>query len=200
MGTNVAEKTDKGKAQTTKDLSEAWMIDNLGKMDSESEEENETLATAGEKETVNKEIVNALSEAWMIDDVGTINSDSEEEKELSPRLVTSSSNANIIGKTKNEGSTETKVCSSNTNTNKKQMEIPVAKTKDLSEAWMIDDVGTIESESEEENESSPENKKSIDKKDISENKQKVKEDTISHYVGIIDPESENENVTIMETK
>ena len=110
-------------------------------MDSESEEENETLPTAGEKETVNKEIVNDLSEAWMIDGVGTINSDSEKEKEFSPRHVASSSNTNIIGKTKNEGSTETKVCSSNMNTNKK--EIPV------------DDVGTINLDSEEEKEISP---------------------------------------------
>ena len=43
-------------------------------------------------------------------------------------------------------------------------------------------------------------KKPTDKKDISENKQKIKEDTLSHDVGIIDPESENEDVTIMETK
>ena len=64
------------------------------------------------------------------DDVGTINSDSEEEKELSPRLVASSSNTNIIGKTKNVGSTETKVCSSHINTNKKE----TSEATDLSEA------------------------------------------------------------------
>ena len=52
------------------------------------------------------------------------------------------------------------------NTNKK--EIPEAT--DLSEAWMIDDVGTIESEREKDDESSPENKNSTEKENISDNK------------------------------
>merc|ERR1712228_543080 len=173
---NVAEKTNKDKAQTTKDISDAWMIDDVGKIDSESKKENEA-PPAGKKERVNTEKVNDLSEAWMIDDVGAMNSESEDE---------------------NEGSVKSKVCSSNIDAIKNEKEVPQAKTTDLSEAWMIDDVGTIESESEEENISSPEDKKSTDKKDISENKQKVKEDTLSHNVSIIDPESEN--IATMETK
>merc|ERR1711915_362790 len=54
--------------------------------------------------------------------------------------------------------------------------------------------------SEEENISSPEDKKSTDKKDISENKRKIKEDTLSNNVSTIDPESEKENIATMETK
>merc|ERR1711915_680661 len=175
---NVTEKTNKDKAQTTKDLSEAWMIDDMGKKDSESKKENEAQP-AGKKERVNTERVNDLSEAWMIDDVGAMNSESEDE---------------------NEGSVETNVCSSNTDAIKNENEIPQAKTTDLPEAWMIDDVGTIESESEEENISSPEDKKSTYKKDISENKRKIKEDTLSNNVSTIDPESEKENIATMETK
>merc|ERR1711915_920661 len=86
-------------------------------------------------------------------------------------------------------------------------EIVQEKTTDLSEAWMIDDVGTIESESEEDDELSPENKNSTYKEDISENKQKIQEDTTSDLseawmiddVGTMNSESEEENEGSAET-
>merc|ERR1712198_835941 len=91
----------------------------------------------------------------------------------------------------------------NIHTNKN--EIVQEKTTDLSKAWMIDDVGTIESESEDD-ESSPENKKSTEKENISENKQKVKENTISDLseawmiddVGTIDSEESDEEKYFLE--
>merc|ERR1712046_313154 len=86
-------------------------------------------------------------------------------------------------------------------------EIVQEKTADLSEALMIDDVGTIKSESEEDDELSPENKNSTYKEDISENKQKIQEDTTSDLseawmiddVGTINSESEEENEGSAET-
>merc|ERR1711915_422660 len=128
----------------TTDLSEAWMIDDVGTMESESEEDDDHESPKSKKITdkenisenkqkVKEDTKSDLSEAWMIDDVGTMKSESEEE---------------------NEGSAET----NNIHTNEK--EIVQEKTADLSEALIIDDVGTIKSESEEENELSPENKKS----------------------------------------
>merc|ERR1712083_809197 len=73
----------------TTDLSEAWMIDDVGTMKSESEEENEESAETNNGHTNEKEIVQEkttdLSEAWMIDDVGTIESESKEDVESSPK-------------------------------------------------------------------------------------------------------------------
>merc|ERR1712198_550880 len=178
---NVAEKTGKDKTQKTNDLSEAWMIDDLGKMDSESEEENETLHTAGEKETVNKEIVNDLSEAWMIDDVGTMNSESEEENE--PLSTNKSHDINNLEKKEKDNRkmmtnvTESTIVEDietrNSSIKKENETLPKmdspsnevdivnydekAKTEravTLSEAWMIDDVGKMDSDSEDENDSS----------------------------------------------
>merc|ERR1711915_1137739 len=201
------------------ELSEAWMIDDVGTMNSECDEDNEPLQADKKdrkissskfikpQELLEKESMNHLSEAWMIDDVGKIDSESKKENEALPagkkervntEKVNDLSEASMIddvgamnseSEDENEGSVKSKVCSSNIDAIKNEKEVPQAKTTDLSEAWMIDDVGTIESESEEENISSPEDKKSTDKKDISENKRKIKEDTLSNNVSTIDPES-----------
>merc|ERR1712106_1004676 len=76
------------------DASEAWMIDDVGTMDSDSEEESEqkkevSLAPVEEKRETPKETkpliaglpMDDSSDAWMIDDVGTMDSDSEDEIE-----------------------------------------------------------------------------------------------------------------------
>merc|ERR1711915_638342 len=208
------------------ELSEVWMIDDEGTMHSESDEDNESLQADKKdkkissskfvkpQELPDKESMNDLSEAWMVDDVGTIDSDSEGENENIVFL----DNVNVTEKTNKDKAQTTKDLSEawmiddmgkKDSESKKENEAQPAGKKervntervnDLSEAWMIDDVGTIESESEEENISSPEDKKSTDKKDISENKRKIKEDTLSNNVSTIDPESEKENIATMETK
>merc|ERR1711915_554843 len=183
---NVAEKTNKDKAQTTKDISDAWMIDDVGAMNSESEDENEGSvkskvcssnidAIKNEKEVPQAKTTD-LSEAWMIDDVGTIESESEEENISSPedkkstdkkdisenkrkiKEDTLSNNVSTIdpeSEKENIATMETKNPSLNVRNSQDIEEVKENTTKaDLSDAWMIDDVGTINSESEEENEGS----------------------------------------------
>merc|ERR1711915_530582 len=129
------------KENTTKtDLSDAWMIDDVGTINSESEEENEGSAETNnihnnEKDMIKKKTTD-LSEAWMIDDVGTMESESEEDDDHeSPKSKKITDKENIY-ENKQKVKEDTK--------------------SDLSEAWMIDDVGTMKSESEEENEGSAE--------------------------------------------
>merc|ERR1712106_799037 len=136
------------------DASEAWMIDDVGTMDSDSEDEQkstfenpqETIAITEEKikdtpkET--KPVIAGLpmddsSDAWMIDDVGTMDSDSEDEIE---NIKESKESENIPDAivVKEEMPKETKPA------------IAGLPMDGASDAWMIDDVGTMESDSEEE--------------------------------------------------
>merc|ERR1711915_688149 len=176
------------------ELSEAWMIDDVGTMNSECDEDNEPLQADKKdrkissskfikpQELLEKESMNHLSEAWMIDDLGTIDSDSEGENESNVFL----DNVNVAEKTNKDKAQTTKDISDawmiddvgkiDSESKKENEALPAGKKErvntekvnDLSEAWMIDDVGAMNSESEDENEGSPEDKKSTDKKDISE--------------------------------
>jgi hypothetical protein len=105
------------------------MIDAVGTMKSESEEENEGSAENNNIHTNEKEIVQEkttdLSEAWMIDDVGTIESESEEDDESSPESKKSTDKEDI---------------------SENKQKVKEDTIYDLSEAWMIDDVGAINSE------------------------------------------------------
>merc|ERR1719495_1168232 len=121
--------------EKTTDLSDAWMIDDVGTINSESEEENEGSAETNnihnnEKEIIKKKTTD-LSEAWMIDDVGTMESESEEDDDHeSPKSKKITDKENIY---------------------ENKQKVKEYTKSDLSESWMIDDVGTIKSESEEEN-------------------------------------------------
>merc|ERR1712123_397054 len=131
------------------DASEAWMIDDVGTIDSDSEEESEqkkevSLAPVEEKRETPKETkpliaglpMDDASEAWMIDDVGTMDSDSEDEIE---NIKESKESENIPDAivVKEEMPKETKPAIA---------DLPMDGASD---AWMIDDVGTMESDSEE---------------------------------------------------
>merc|ERR1712106_449913 len=119
------------------DASEAWMIDDVGTMDSDSEEESEqkkevSLVPVEKKLETPKEIkpliaglpMDDASEAWMIDDVGNMDSASEEESEQKKEV----SLAPV--EEKQETPKETKPL------------IAGLPMDDASEAWMNDDVGT----------------------------------------------------------
>merc|ERR1711915_652284 len=178
------------KENTTKaDLSDAWMIDDVGTINSESEEENEGSAETNNIYTNEKEIVKEkttdLSEAWMIDDVGTMESESEEDDDHeSPKSKKITDKENIYeNKQKvkeytksdlseawmiddlgtidsdSEGENESNVFLDNVNVAEKTNKDKAQTTKDISDAWMIDDVGKIDSESKKENEALPAGKK-----------------------------------------
>merc|ERR1711892_1061289 len=131
------------------DASEDWMIDDVGTMDSDSEEESEqkkdvSLTPVEEKRETHKEtkpIIAGLpmddaSEAWMIDDVGTMDSDSEDEQK-----------STLENPQETIAITEEKIKDTPKETKPLIAGLPM---DDSSDAWMIDDVGTMDSDSEDE--------------------------------------------------
>merc|ERR1719308_547198 len=134
------------------DASEAWMNEDVGKIDSDSDEEIERKSKdenvddkdseiKGKKEDIKPVLtglpMNEASDAWMDDDVGTIDSDSDNES-IDPKEKTSSDKIEV-GKnqpTLKEKTTEVK------------SQIAGLPMEDASDAWMNDDVGTIDSDSE----------------------------------------------------
>merc|ERR1711892_213582 len=190
------------------DASEAWMIDDVGTMDSDSEDEQkstlenpqETIAITEEKikdtpkET--KPLIAGLpmddsSDAWMIDDVGTMESDSEEEVEV----TTIHAKDNIEAHTEkiNDAPRETKAA------------ITGLPMEDASDAWMNDDFGTIDSEEEDSIESLEKEKKIIVEK-IEEFKEKFSSKPVnSGFAGlpcddVSDAWMNDDFVTVEDTK
>merc|ERR1712228_843747 len=189
------------------ELSEAWMIDDVGTMNSECDEDNEPLQADKKdrkissskfikpQELLEKESMNHLSEAWMIDDLGTIDSDSEGENESNVFL----DNVNVAEKTNKEN----KALPAD-----KKERVNTEKVNDLSEAWMIDDVGAMNSESEDENEGSVKSKVCSSNIDAIKNEKEVPQAKTTDLseawmiddVGTIESESEEENISSPEDK
>merc|ERR1711981_1461067 len=131
------------------DTSDAWMNDDVGTIESDSDDEvkegpishvKKVEEPNPNKEETKKEVKPAIaglpmedaSDAWMNDDIGTIESDSDDEVKEGPI------------------SHVTKVEEPNPNKEEIQKEVKPAiaglPMEDASDAWMNDDVGTIESD------------------------------------------------------
>merc|ERR1712123_241141 len=141
------------------DASEAWMNDDVGTIDSESEDEveknTETKVQIEEKVQQSakhtKPAIAGLpmddaSDAWMNDDVGTIDSESEDDVEK-------------LEETTVQIKEEVKQTSEDT-----KPAIAGLPMDDASEAWMNDDVGTIDSDSEDQEEENKETAIKIEEK------------------------------------
>merc|ERR1712098_1005089 len=135
------------------DTSDAWMNDDLGTIDSDSDDER---TNSNEKtsppELAHEEIkpqitglpMEDASDAWMNDDVGTIDSDFDDEsgdaesdnKKNKPR----------------ESKTESTIQISKETSNEIKPQIAGLPMEDASDAWMNDDVETIDSDSDDESE------------------------------------------------
>merc|ERR1712142_1263693 len=175
--------------------------DTLPKMDSPSNEVN--IVNYDEKAKTERAVT--LSEAWMIDDVGKMDSNSEDEND-SPLLTGNSQNIDSEQKVKDNKATDpptdSKIYSSRYV--KPQEECEKESINNLSEAWMIVDVGTIDSESEEENEPSQESNVFLDNKNVAEKTDKDKTQKTNDLseawmiddLGKMDSESEEEYETL----
>merc|ERR1712106_968090 len=125
------------------DASDAWMSDDVGTIDSDSEdqeEENKETAIKIEEKIQQRSMdtkpaiaglpMDDASEAWMNDDVGTIDSESEDEDEKIREATV---------QTKEKIDQPSKVT---------KPSIAGLPMDDASDAWMNDDVGTIDSDDE----------------------------------------------------
>merc|ERR1712106_800994 len=185
------------------DSSDAWMIDDVGTMDSDSEDEIENIKESKESENIPDAIVvkeempketkpaiaglpmDGASDAWMIDDVGTMESDSEEEVEV----TTIHAKENIEAHTEkiNDAPRETKAA------------ITGLPMEDASDAWMNDDVGIMDSDSDDDKKETKEAPIAIDEK-VKETKPAIAglpmEDASDAWmnddVGTIDSDSDDE--------
>merc|ERR1712013_550085 len=134
------------------DASEACMNDDVGIMDSDSDEEIEPkskdkkvgdryLEIKEKKEEIKPALtglpMNEASDAWMDDDVGTIDSDSDNESVDSKEKTSSDKNE----VEKNQPNLKEK-------TTEVKSQIAGLPMDDASDAWMNDDVGSIDSDSE----------------------------------------------------
>merc|ERR1712106_499629 len=133
------------------DASDAWMNDDVGTIDSESEDDDEKFKETvvqikgkiDEPSKVTKPAIAGLpmddaSDAWMNDDVGTIDSESEDDVEKVEETIV-------------QIKEEVKQTSEDANP-----AIAGLPMDDASEAWMNDDVGTIDSDSEDQEEENKE--------------------------------------------
>merc|ERR1719312_557603 len=168
------------------DASEAWMNDDVGTIDSDSDTDKDGSLDTKEELKETKPSISSLpmddaSEAWMNDDVGTIDSDSD---------------------TDEDGSLDTKEKLIET-----KPSISGLPMDDASEAWMNDDVGIMDSDSDEEIEPKSKDKKVEDRNlEIKENKEEIKpaltglpmneasDAWMDDDVGTIDSDSDNESV------
>merc|ERR1719341_419656 len=138
------------------------MIDDVGTMDSDSDDEVEqskqtvtcekaietiviTEEKIQEKPKETKKAIAGLpmddaSDAWMIDDVGTMDSDSDDEVEQTKQTTICEKLIETIEEKVQEKEKESKPA------------ITGLPMDDASEAWMIDDVGTMDSDSDDEEE------------------------------------------------
>merc|ERR1719318_1600758 len=143
------------------------MIDDVGTMESDSDDEIEQSKKAAicekaiesiavteekiqEKPKETKPAIAGLpmddaSDAWMIDDVGTMESDSDDEIEQSKKAAICEKAIESIAVT------EEKIPEKPKETKPAIAGLPM---DDASDAWMIDDVGTMESDSDDEIEQS----------------------------------------------
>merc|ERR1712013_917899 len=166
---NLKERTEDKKSQIAglpmDDASDAWMNDDVGTIDSDSDTDKDGSSDTKEKLKETKPAISGLpmndaSEAWMNDDVGILESDSDEE---------------IEPKSKDE-----KVKDRDLEIKEKNEDIkPVLKglpMNEASDAWMDDDVGTIESDSDNESVDSKE-KTSSQKIKVEKNQPTLKEKT-----------------------
>jgi len=147
---DLKERSDEVKSQVhglpMADTSDAWMNDDVGTIDSDSDEEIDFKSEDRDSkiEETKKDIkplntglpMNEASDAWMDDDFGTINSDSENESK---------------DEKKNSGSGQIEVGKIEPNLKEKtaavKSQIAGLPMEDASDAWMNDDVGTIDSDS-----------------------------------------------------
>merc|ERR1719513_468093 len=154
----LKEKTTEVKSQIAglpmDDASDAWMNDDVGTIDSDSDSDKDSSLDTKEKLKETKPSISGLlmddaSEAWMNDDVGIMDSDSDEE--IEPK-----------SKDKKVGDRDLEI-------KEKKEEIKPALTglpmNEASDAWMDDDVGTIDSDSDNESVDSKE-KTSSDKNEV----------------------------------
>merc|ERR1712013_800214 len=149
------------------DASEAWMNDDVGILEPDSDEEMEPKSKDNKIKDRDLEIkeknedikpvlkglpMNEASDAWMDDDVGTIESDSDnesddsKEKTISDKIKVEKTQPNLKEWTED-----------------KKSQIAGLPMDDASDAWMNDDVGTIDSDSD------------TDKDGSSDTKEKLKE-------------------------
>merc|ERR1712013_45806 len=165
----LKEKTTEVKSQIAglpmDDASDAWMNDDVGSIDSDSDTDKDGSLDTKEKIKETKPSISGLlmddaSEAWMNDDVGIMDSDSDEE--IEPK------------------SKDKKVEDRDLEIKEKKEEIKPALTglpmNEASDAWMDDDVGTIDSDSDNESVDSKE-KTSSDKNEVEKNQPNLKEKT-----------------------
>merc|ERR1711915_173933 len=175
--------------QSKPSIREDWMIDDVGTIESSDEESekkdftNEKVVAMVDETKVVKEVSHqtsskpSISEDWMIDDVGTIES-SDEESDRSH--VTSEDIAVKMD--------ETKVV--------KEVSQPTSNKPSISEDWMIDDVGTMESSDDEEIPTNTDfefkDVKSINELDKETKKPSISEDWMIDDVGTIESSDEEE--------
>ncbi|XP_023348442.1 uncharacterized protein LOC111717154 isoform X2 [Eurytemora carolleeae] len=156
-----------------------------------------------------------ISNDWMIDDVGTIESSDEEENTIptsKDKIQQLRSEVDVNQKPEKEENIAENVESSkgekNNTINKDNIELYVQEDKveekickddhkpDISDNWMDDDVGVIESLDEQENinpETSPEVK--VDEKQENKNlRSEIDDDWMDDDVGIIESSDEEENI------
>merc|ERR1712106_113877 len=132
------------------DASEAWMIDDVGTMDSDSEEESEQkqevyLVPVEEKPETPKETkpliaglpMDDASEAWMIDDVGNMDSASEEESEQKREV-------SVVEEPEQRKEVSAPLEKKPETPKETKPLIAGLPMDDASEDWMIDDVGTMD--------------------------------------------------------
>jgi len=176
------------------DASEAWMNDDVGILESDSDEEIEPksrdkkvkdrdLEIKEKKEDIKPVLtglpMNEASDAWMDDDVGTIDSDSDNESVDSKEKTSSVK----IGEEKNQPTLKEKIT-------EVKSQIAGLPMDDASDAWMNDDVGTIDSDSD------------TDKDCSLDTKEKLKETKPSISGLLMDDTSEawmNDDVGIMDS-
>merc|ERR1711892_668238 len=197
------------------DASEAWMIDDVGTMDSDSEEESEQkkevyLVPVEKKIDSTKETkpaiaglpMNDASEAWMIDDVGNMDSASEEESEQKKEV-------SVVEEPEQRKEVSAPLEKKPETPKETKPLIAGLPMDDASEDWMIDDVGTMDSDSEEESEQ----KKDVSLTPVEEKRETPKEtkpiiaglpmDDASEAwmiddVGTMDSDSEDEQKSTLE--
>merc|ERR1712013_807887 len=168
---NLKEWTEDKKSQIAglpmDDASDAWMNDDVGILESDSDEEMEPKSKDKKVKDRDLEIkeknedtkpvlkglpMNEASDAWMDDDVGTIESasdnesDDSKEKTSSDKIKVEKTQPNLKERTED-----------------KKSQIAGLPMDDASDAWMNDDVGTIDSDSD------------TDKDGSSDTKEKLKE-------------------------